>query len=167
MVGFSDGGMMMYRFLCTHADVLAGGVSVSGTSVAHCLPSASIPLMHVAGTADTVIPYGGGLSQALLTFGSGGVPPVVGAMNDLVTNDGCGPTPYITGYGTDAIVDRWLGCGNGVVHELVTLQGGPHTWPVGGDFDATTEILDFFGLDATGSPPTTTTTTEDPTTTLP
>lgn len=166
MVGFSNGGMMMYRFLCTHADMLAGGASVAGTSVAHCMPSASIPLIHVAGTADAVVPYGGGYSQSLLAFGAGQVPRVVDSIHDLVVNDGCAPTPVTTNEGI-VRVDRWDGCGDGAAHELVTLQGVAHGWPTGDPFDTTTEILHFLGLDVTAPPPTTTTTTttEDPTTT--
>jgi polyhydroxybutyrate depolymerase len=165
MVGFSNGGMMMYRFLCTHGDMLAGGASVAGPSVAHCLPSASIPLIHVAGTADAVVPLGGGFSQAWLTFGVGQVPSTLAAMNDLVTNDGCWPTPFVNGPASDVSIERWQGCENGAVHELAILLGGAHVWPVGGDFDATTEILDFFGLTTSGTPPTTTTTTTSTTTT--
>jgi polyhydroxybutyrate depolymerase len=164
MVGFSNGGMMVYRFLCAHADMLAGAASVDGTSVAHCPPSTGIRLMHVAGTADAVIPYNGGPSQALITFGSGSIQGVVISMNDLVTNDGCQQPPYISGYGTGVSTQQWVGCENGTVHELVTLLGAGHVWPVGGAFDGTTEVLRFFGLLASG-PPATTTTTEAPTTT--
>jgi polyhydroxybutyrate depolymerase len=166
MVGFSNGGMMMYRFLCTHADMLAGGASVAGTSVAHCLPSASIPLMHVAGTADTVIPYAGGYSNALVAFGGGQVAPADDAFAAIAGSDGCAPHPDVTDDGGVVKVEQWEGCANGTAHELVTLRGFGHAWPTAGPFDATPEILHFLGLDAITPPPTTTTTTtEDPTTT--
>jgi polyhydroxybutyrate depolymerase len=146
MVGFSNGGMMMYRFLCTHADMLAGGVSVGGTSVGHCLPSTSIPLLHVAGTADDIVPYGGGYSNALVTFGGGQVPPAHDAFAAIVASDGCAPDPEVTDDGGVVEREQWVGCANGAQHELVTLRGYGHGWPTGDPFDATTEILRFLGL---------------------
>lgn len=63
-MGHSNGGFMSYRMACNHADVVAGIVSIAGSSVhdvADCQPSQPVSVLQVHGTLDTVISYPTGL----------------------------------------------------------------------------------------------------------
>jgi poly(3-hydroxybutyrate) depolymerase len=42
--------------------------------------------------------------------------------------------------------ERWTGCRGGSHVQLVTLDGAPHAWPVGSPYDATAEVLRYFGI---------------------
>jgi polyhydroxybutyrate depolymerase len=143
MVGESNGGMMTYRVLCQHADELAGAASSEGTSVAGCEPNAPIPLLHVHGKADTTVPYEGG--QSLLSWALGVTFSTVPYSVGLVAKaEGCSDTPATTTKGT-VTTETWTGCGTGGPVQLVSIDGWGHVWPTGA-YDATTQMLKFFGL---------------------
>lgn len=58
--GFSLGGMMAYRLGCELADRVAAIGVVSGALVyERCAPTRPVPLLHVHGTSDHVVPYEG------------------------------------------------------------------------------------------------------------
>lgn len=58
--GFSLGGMMAYRLGCELADRVAAVGVVSGVLVyTPCAPQRPVPLLHVHGTSDHVVPYEG------------------------------------------------------------------------------------------------------------
>jgi polyhydroxybutyrate depolymerase len=145
MVGNSNGGMMTYRYLCDHADELAGAASVEGTRVVGCTPSATLPFLHVAGTGDEVVPYVGG--QSLVSWVLGVTfPGVETSVDELAAAWGCADRPSTR---TSGAVTRqtWSSCRAGARVELDTIAGWPHRWPNGRDYDATAEVLSFFGLD--------------------
>jgi polyhydroxybutyrate depolymerase len=142
MVGESNGGMMTYRFLCQHADELAGAASVEGTSVAGCEPNAPIRLLHVHGRDDTTVPYDGG--QSLISWVLGvSFASVPYSVQQVATAEGCGsPSTQTAGKVT---TQTWTGCGAGGPVQLVSVDGWGHSWPTGA-YDTTTELLRFFGL---------------------
>jgi polyhydroxybutyrate depolymerase len=145
MAGVSNGGMMTYRYLCEHGDRLAGAASVLGTNMSGCDPDVALPVLHVAARDDEIVPYDGGTSAASLVFASGAFPPVVSSIEQVAAAAGCGSEPARTDAGT-VHTDVWSGCGNGAVVKLVTLDGARHVWPSGPPYDATSEILRFFGI---------------------
>lgn len=141
MVGESNGGMMVYRYLCDGASTLAGAASVAGTSVAGCLPSQPISFMHVHGTADLTVPYQGG-SSVISTLLGVSFAPVRKTLDAFAAAENCAnPVDRPAGGATDTV---WS-CGGGNRLELVTVTGGTHDWPRVG-VDATARILDFFGI---------------------
>ncbi len=142
MVGESNGGMMTYRFLCQHADELAGAASSEGTSVAGCEPNAKVRFIHVHGTADTTVPYNGG--QSLISWVLGVTfTSVPYSVQQLAASEGCAaPTSTTAGSVT---TQTWDQCGGGGPVQLVTLAGWGHAWPTGA-YDATAQILSFFGI---------------------
>ena len=145
MTGFSNGGMMTYRFLCSAAaSRLAAAASVSGTDVAGCDPSRSLPFEHIHGTGDQVVPYRGGNSLAGLILGVS-FPSVTDSVAKFAAADGCHGSPANSSVGGVAYED-WSGCGNGSRVRLATLAGWGHDWPGGGSFSATDELLTFFGI---------------------
>jgi len=145
-VGESNGGMMVYRLLCSAAGELAGAASVEGTPVAGCEPDRPLPIIHVHGTSDAAVPFHGGQSPISWVLGVT-FPPVETALGRIAGSEGCVGEPRTTGDGPVRVTE-WSGCTGGVRMRLVALDGVGHEWPRGQRFDATEEILDFFGIAA-------------------
>ena len=145
LVGDSNGGMMAYRYACDHAERLAGLASVMGTDVSGCEPSAPLALMHVAATGDEVVPYEGGRSAASFAAASTSFPPVRETVADAALALGCTGDPTSTDDGL-VVIDDYTGCPSPTRVQLVTIDGGTHLWPLGAPYDATTGMLDFFGI---------------------
>src|SRR4029079_19567925 len=63
------GGLMTLRMACEHANLFAGiGLLISGMSEpegAVCRPAKPLPLLMLNGTADSLMPYGGGTVAGL------------------------------------------------------------------------------------------------------
>jgi polyhydroxybutyrate depolymerase len=144
LVGNSNGGMMVYRYLCKHADELAGAASVEGTQVSGCMPNTPIPFLHVAARDDQVVPYLGGQSLTSWVLGVT-FPGVSPSVDEFAAAAACPPTPDEQTVGS--VTRRtWAGCAGGTTIELDSLAGWTHRWPNDDDYPATTEILSFFGL---------------------
>jgi polyhydroxybutyrate depolymerase len=146
MVGESNGGMMTYRYACDHGAKLAGVASVVGTNVAGCAPNGPVPILHIAGTADQVVPYNGGRSVVSVALADGPFPGVAPSLRRLARGEGCDSTPTETAVGPKVTATEWSGCRGGVEVRLMTVTGMKHLWPKAPQLDATGEILSFFGL---------------------
>lgn len=142
MVGGSNGGMMTYRFACAHGDRLAGMASVAGSKVDSCALQ-TLPVIHVHGTDDRVVPYEGGESIATAILGVT-VPAVPSSLAEIAAAQSC--SQPVTADRTGWSSTSWSGCSGGANVELVTIPGGSHDWPTGEPVDATEQILTFFGL---------------------
>lgn len=144
IAGESNGGMMAYRFACTHSAEVAGIASVGGTNVSGCTPGTPIPVFHVHGDADLTVPYEGGQSPISFLLGVyfASVPSSMQAIADA---QGCDPIPQRS---TDGAVTRtrWNGCREGVPVVLDTVEGQSHDWPRSDRYDATTAVLRFFSI---------------------
>ena len=60
--GFSQGGMMTFRFLCKHADLFASMAPAAGTGcsfTAGDTPSREIPILYMHGTSDGLVSFTG------------------------------------------------------------------------------------------------------------
>lgn len=145
MVGESNGGIMTYRYLCDHAGRLAGAASVVGTNLSDCVPNEPVPVVHVAASSDEVVPYSGGSTASSRVLARSAFPPVAESMKAIAAAARCSPTPETDVDGPAEVVE-WTDCGGGATVRLVTVVGAKHGWPRGEQFDATDEILDFFGL---------------------
>ena len=59
-VGYSNGGMFAYYLACERSDLIAAAGAVSGTMLdGSCEGSEPISIIHIHGTADSVLPYDG------------------------------------------------------------------------------------------------------------
>jgi len=165
MVGFSNGGMMAYRFAAERSDLLAAvaplAASIGGSASAEQpewripVPEHPLSVISMQGMRDEDIPYEGGISPR-----RGGerryysVPESIGFW---VAHNGCAPavdekTSYL-GYVT---VKSWKGCAGGSEVSLYLLKGWGHVWPgkvfLGSletgnplkDFEAADIIWEFF-----------------------
>jgi poly(3-hydroxybutyrate) depolymerase len=58
--GFSQGGMMTFRFLCNHADLFASVAPAAGDGcnfTSGAMPSREIPVLYMHGTKDAIINF--------------------------------------------------------------------------------------------------------------
>jgi len=146
--GLSNGGFLAHRLGCELADKIAAFSAVAGVlGIDGCSPSRPIPVFHVHGTSDRVIPYTGG--------GINGSKSVADTIAFWKTHNGCttGPTPgFAQG---DASCVGYTGCTDGADVTLCTIDGGGHQWPGGmsigalsgklsTDLSATDAMWEFF-----------------------
>lgn len=155
VMGFSNGGMMAYRLACEDASRFAAAASVSGSAVVPldtCAPSHPMPLMHVHGNADPLVPYDGGPGALPL---SGRPTPVFPSVADEVAafrqKDSCPATSTVYFDQGDAHCDHWGPCEDGSEVIQCTIDQGGHAWPGGtglfsetSPLNATNEIWTFF-----------------------
>lgn len=83
--------------------------------------SRAVPVLHIHGTGDFVVPYDG----------YAGVLSVAATMSGWVSRDGC--TGARTTYFSQGDVgcDEWAGGGDGAAVRLCTVANGGHQWPGG------------------------------------
>jgi len=148
--GASNGGLMSYRLACEGAGMfraVAPVIAHLGTAlIERCRPEGAVSLFMIPGTADRLMPYGGG-----------GVAAMFGRRGTVVSSDrtlafwreamGCRGEPRTERRGASVAVTRYEGCRGGAIVQRWTVEGGRHTWPRG-EFSATQAIFDFF--DAAG-----------------
>jgi poly(3-hydroxybutyrate) depolymerase len=123
LTGFSNGGMMAYRFACEHPERVAaiGVVAAAYVTRPQCMPRMPVPAMHIHGRLDATLPWRGTQYSRLLQTSLPTVPQ------------------------TDAVfghVNYWAG----VTSKNVYLRGVGHGWPhVGGlgNYDATGQLAAF------------------------
>ncbi len=136
VTGMSAGAFMANRLACERADLVSAIAPVAGTLGAGvpCNPSRPVSVMLIYGTADPVVPYGGGPM-----VGRGGASDILAApamAQRWRSLDGC-PGPPVenvsVGQGDAAVVHRLTsaGCGGGTEVDFVRIDGGGHTWPAG------------------------------------
>lgn len=142
VVGHSNGGYMSYRMACDHADRIAAIVSLAGATFedqSDCAASEPVSVLQIHGTADTDIPYEGGV------HGSSGVlfPGAVESVERWAELDGC-DAASVAGAprdieleiaGDETTVDSYQAC-DGTSVELWSIQGGGHVPSLVEDFSA-------------------------------
>ncbi|MCI0642566.1 MAG: hypothetical protein L0Y70_26100, partial [Gemmataceae bacterium] len=145
--GFSQGGMMSYVLGAERPYTFAEIAPVAGIVNA---PGRPMPLLHIHGTADTVIPYAQ-VEQLLPSYvmrNGGDLTPSITNLPDLITADNS--TVQLRAYRGGPYLDN---AGNSREAEvlLYRIQNGGHSWPGGGlgsptnyDISASTEIWKFF-----------------------
>lgn len=150
--GLSNGAIFSYRLACEMADRIAAIGPVSGTqNIAECNPSRPVSVIHFHGTADSMVPYGGGFGKGLsgVSFAS-----VSGTVDFWIQADRCPATASREQTGS-VIHEAYSPCADGAAVELYTIEAGNHGWPVSvryapdGDepsqaIDATAVMWEFF-----------------------
>jgi polyhydroxybutyrate depolymerase len=116
-----------------------------------CVLTQPLPVLHIHGTADDIVPYEGGFVEN--TPQPRTDPAVVDVIASWQTANDC-PAAAAT---RDGVVTTELAaaCADGTAVELITIAGGGHAWPGGRQarpgadppsdaLDATTTIWAFF-----------------------
>ena len=138
MVGFSNGGMLTYRFGAEHPEMVAAiaplaasiGGKPSPESTAWRIPSPKLPLPVIIfhGMADDNVPYRGGSvkgkPKARQYFS------VAESLGFWVKHNGC-KVPSLARDLYDGSVNQeiWNNCKNGSEVRLYTLKNWGHIWP--------------------------------------
>lgn len=129
--GHSNGGFMSYDLACHAADEIAAIAVLAGsdaTDTTDCTPSMPVSVLHLHGTADATIAYGGG------NVGLGAFPGAVAITQHWAMRGGCGATPT-TGAaidlesalaGAETTPTIYGGCMTGIDVRLDTIAGGGH-----------------------------------------
>jgi polyhydroxybutyrate depolymerase len=165
MTGFSNGGMLVYRFAAERGDLLAAAAplaaSIGGRASADDPewripePVRPLPLLVMHGGSDDDIPYEGGFS--LHRGGTRSYLPVEESVEFWVSRNDCNADPTRRHlYGGRVLLTLWSDCQRRADVALYRIDGWGHVWPGGGftadlsgedplrDFDAAEIIWDFF-----------------------
>ncbi len=138
--GHSMGGMMSHRLACELPDKITAIASVAGPLIhSECNPEKKIPILHIHGTADPVVPFtGGSRGNRVCDY-----PDVMEMISGVAKRNGHFDDPK-TKKVSDNVTSLSWGERNKV--ELVTIDGFGHTWPKESDagFSATDYIWCFF-----------------------
>jgi len=165
MVGFSNGGMLAYRFAAEKGDLLAAVAPLAASIGGR--PSREAPEWHIPdpvrplsvisfhGLADDDVPYKGGVS--LHRGGTRTYWPVEESIEFWVQRDDCNPRPATTNLNNGRVqVKSWGVCREDTEVVLYLIENWGHVWPgkfftadLAEDdplknFDAAEIIWDFF-----------------------
>lgn len=133
VVGYSNGGMMAYRYACQRSTAVAGVAVVSGSMAAspdyadsgpqRCRPDAPVSVIAVHGAKDTTVPYSGG---EVAGSRGGSVAPVRGGVDQSAVGASCtGGRSYKVG---PTVRLEYTGCASGAAVRLVRIDGHGHGW---------------------------------------
>jgi polyhydroxybutyrate depolymerase len=129
--GMSNGGIMSYTLACT-TDIFSAIGPVAGIQLNACRSPHPTSVMHIHGTADRLVPYGGGPGFSVING-----PPVANVNAFWRNVDQCG-APAVTTNG--GVTTSTAGCGDNRGVVLITIDGGGHEWPT----FATHRLWEFF-----------------------
>jgi polyhydroxybutyrate depolymerase len=168
--GMSNGGMLAHRLGCELADRITAIAAVAGTlGIADCRPSRPVPILHVHGTADTHVPFTGGVGeQSLVAVDFRSVAETLALWRTANRCPDAAPVrsllPDRSDDGMRTTREAWGPCAAGSAVELLAVEGGGHSWPghvsrprkraeTTRDFDVNEEIWAFVSRFAIGDPP--------------
>ncbi|MFP6836498.1 MAG: PHB depolymerase family esterase [Pseudomonadales bacterium] len=127
--GMSNGGAMSYHLACQLSDRIAAIASVTGSFTrdvhAACNPMHATPIMHIHGTADTIVPFDGDNERL----------PIDEIMDFWSQYNVCDIEPTTTplddtnGDGNSGDLITYSNCQTGVEVQLYKMTGMGHTWP--------------------------------------
>jgi polyhydroxybutyrate depolymerase len=134
LAGISNGGMMTFRMVCEASELFAG----AGTIIANmpagigetCQPKKALPLVMFNGTADPLVPYGGGAVGFAGRLGNVWAAERTAAF--MARANGCGAPvtePLADGSSDDAtkvVRLAWSECSSGQPVTLYRIVGGGH-----------------------------------------
>jgi polyhydroxybutyrate depolymerase len=124
-MGFSNGGMLTQLLACKMSDVFAAAApSASALTIptSQCMPSRSIPMYMINGTADPLVSY----STGSLTIGSISVTDTFAFWS---TADQCSGMPVNTLTKGAVSCSTYKQCAGGALVTLCTAQGMGHCEP--------------------------------------
>jgi len=136
--GMSNGAQMSSLLACRLSTRVAAIAAVSGEEFLAPCTGRPVPIMAFHGTADPILPYGGGGLNATriadLYHYNGhlpaGLPAPMGidaSMQRWAAHNGCRPRYTETRVAPHVIERRWPSCRAETV--LYVIEGGGHSWP--------------------------------------
>lgn len=120
VTGMSNGGIMSYTLAC-NTDIFAAIGPVAGTQLNRCRDPRPTSILHIHGTADRLVPYGGG--QGFSVINGPSVPDVNAFWRNV---DHCSaPVTMMNG----PVTTSAAGCAGNRAVTLITIEAGGHEWP--------------------------------------
>lgn len=131
--GFSNGGMLCYRLAAELPDRIAAIAPVAGTQALRELkPSRPVPILHLHGTRDLLVPWEGPVTKQSLTMPFLSVPQT---FKTWIPANRCSAAPAVTELpdtaddGTRVIRHNYLPAEDGAEIVVYAIEDGGHTWP--------------------------------------
>jgi polyhydroxybutyrate depolymerase len=122
--GMSNGGFLSHRLACEAADVIAAAAPVAavlGIDATACNPVRPVPIIHLHGTADPLVPFdGGGLADSQ---------SVEDSVSGWMTRNGCTGEPEATFENGAATCETVDACAGDASVTLCRIEGAGHCWP--------------------------------------
>jgi len=128
--GLSNGGGMTFVLSCTLSDRIAAfGMVAAAQSLpwSWCTDHRPVPMIAFHGTADPIVPYGGGPSRVA----PDGFPSVPTWAANWARRNRCGLDPVESVLAADVARREYTNCADDASVVLYTIQGGGHSWPGG------------------------------------
>lgn len=141
VTGISNGAMMSFRLACELTGKIAAIAAVSGNMpydlAPHCSPARPISVLMISGTADPLMPWGGGEAGSRRVK-VGRVLSVAQTVKFWTAHNQCAPTPSITWEpprdprdSTRVRKEVYEDGKEGTEVILYAIEGGGHSWPKG------------------------------------
>lgn len=152
--GLSNGGGMAFVLSCRLSNRIAAVGMVGAAQIlpwSWCTDRRPVPMIAFHGTADPMVPYGGGTSWV-----HGPFPDVSTWAANWARRNRCEPKPIESAAAADVTRREYTHCADDAAVLLYTIRGGGHTWPGGQpmpewfvgptsrSIDATSEMWAFF-----------------------
>ena len=146
--GISNGGMLAYRLATEHADRFAAIAPVAASMLNEGRPSTPVSVLHIHGTRDRMVPFGGGVGERSVTRVTN--PPVREVIDRWRGYVDATGAPIVE-HDQPATIETWV-APDGTEIALCTIERGGHVWPgphtrfrsTASAFDATPFIWRFF-----------------------
>jgi polyhydroxybutyrate depolymerase len=140
--GISNGGMFSHYLGANRASKVAAIAPVVGGITEpfdqRFKPAEPVSVLIIQGTADSLVPYGGGRVAASSTADRGSVVSTDRAVQMWTSANACSGEPQVQPLpdrdpndGTRIEAKTWSACRNGSAVWLYRVDGGGHTWPSG------------------------------------
>lgn len=151
VTGMSNGAMLAYRLACELPQSIAAIVPVAGTlALDDCAATSDIALLHIHGSADSHVPYQGGIGEnALAGVAHRSVPET---LQMFASARRCSGETIESALPDGSRLSVWNCPGKAPLH-LRLVPGGEHVWPggegrrnrklFGGNFSASQVAWDF------------------------
>jgi polyhydroxybutyrate depolymerase len=140
IVGGSNGGMMTHRLACEIPEMFAGAVAMVASLPEPlretCQPQVSVPILMMNGTADPLVPYGGGNVGGAGAIDQGRVIPAEETLAFWIKTNACKGAPEETTApdrdfedGMRTEIRTWKRCRDGVQVSFYKMNGAGHGLP--------------------------------------
>lgn len=137
VLGYSGGGMLLYKLLCRPHAPLIAAVEVNGSLESHCPDGTRLPdLLSLHGGRDGSV----GMHKPVFVTHLGMAPRTVTSTLATVTQRaGCDVRTAMPGPRVDFV--RWSGCLGGSIVEAVIVKAAGHRWEDVGGATRTRQFL--------------------------
>ncbi|MGD9563134.1 MAG: PHB depolymerase family esterase [Pyrinomonadaceae bacterium] len=157
LTGFSNGALISHYLAAKLSDKIAAAAPVAGSIFASSpRPNGKVAILIIHGTADTALPYDGGMSERAIVAPNQSEPykSVADSAKYWADNSGCKGRP-VTSVKGNITTEKFTGCAKQGDVEVISIKGGLHSWPGGQkgreeadapstDLNATDVIWEFF-----------------------